>query len=70
MKILRYWLDCEILPGIRFNIVPEQIRKSDEGFFDQIVDAVRLSGFPYTLTEQTESLIEKRAPPKEPSNAD
>lgn len=60
MKILKWWKTVPIpnFPGCTFEIVPMRTVREDQSFFDEVVELVRQSGFDYTLTEQTEEVIE------------
>lgn len=55
MKILRYWKTVEIGVGkLTFYIVPVQTVTQDHALFDKIVEAVKVCGFSYSLSEETE----------------
>lgn len=59
MKILRYWKQVELLPGVTYFLVNSEVT-SDKAFFDQIYKAVKESDFDYVVIERTEIAVDYR----------
>jgi hypothetical protein len=59
MKILKWWKEVELMPGVRYKIVNGEVN-SNQQFFESILEAVRNSSFDYTLTSRSEVVEEDR----------
>lgn len=59
MKILRYWKQVQLLPGVTYFLVDKEVT-SDQGFFEHVYKAVKESDFDYVVIERTEIAADYR----------
>jgi hypothetical protein len=60
MKTLTYWRDVQLVPGVKWALIPEPKITSEHPYFEDILNQVVKRKISYALVETQETKIENR----------